>query len=100
MRPPRAPPRKWHNRPGARLAVIALLNRKSIARRDRRSLLGRRISLAGGPRAIRSWVHFHRLPVRIVEYAPQFRDFDFILVDDDILIVDPYSHKIAAVISA
>jgi hypothetical protein len=45
-------------------------------------------------------VHFHRLPIQIVEYAPQYRDFDFIMVDDDILIVDPYSHRIAAVISA
>ena len=36
-------------------------------------------------------VHFYRLPARIVEYAPQYRDFDYILVGDDILIVDPRS---------
>jgi Protein of unknown function (DUF1236) len=45
-------------------------------------------------------VHFHRLPARIVEYAPQYRDFDYILVGDDILIVDPSTHRIVAVISA
>jgi len=45
-------------------------------------------------------VHFHRLPARIVEYAPQYRDFDYILVGDDILIVDPRTHRIVAVISA
>jgi hypothetical protein len=45
-------------------------------------------------------VHFYRLPARIVEYAPQYRDFDYILVGDDILIVDPGTHKIVAVISA
>jgi hypothetical protein len=45
-------------------------------------------------------VRFHRLPARIVEYAPQYRDFDYILVGDDILIVDPASHRIVAVISA
>jgi hypothetical protein len=45
-------------------------------------------------------VHFHRLPARIVEYAPQYRDFDYILVGDDILIVDPQSHRIVAVITA
>jgi len=45
-------------------------------------------------------VHFYRLPARIVEYAPQYRDFDYILVGDDILIVDPQSHRIVAVISA
>jgi len=45
-------------------------------------------------------VHFYRLPARIVEYAPQYRDFDYILVGDDILIVDPATHRIVAVISA
>jgi outer membrane biosynthesis protein TonB len=47
-----------------------------------------------------SSVRFHRLPARIVEYAPQYRDFDYILVGDDILIVDPATHRIVAVISA
>jgi hypothetical protein len=45
-------------------------------------------------------VHYYRLPSRIVEYAPQYRDFDYILVGDDILILDPRTHKIVAVISA
>jgi outer membrane biosynthesis protein TonB len=45
-------------------------------------------------------VRFHRLPARIVEYAPQYRDFDYILVGDDILILDPRSHRIVAVIPA
>jgi hypothetical protein len=45
-------------------------------------------------------VHYHRLPARIVEYAPQYRDFDYVLVGDDILILDPRTHRIVAVISA
>jgi hypothetical protein len=45
-------------------------------------------------------VHYYRLPSRIVEYAPQYRDFDYILVGDDILILDPRTHRIVAVISA
>jgi hypothetical protein len=45
-------------------------------------------------------VHFYRLPARIVEYAPQYRDFDYILVGDDILIVNPRTHRIVAVIPA
>jgi hypothetical protein len=56
-------------------------------------------SIAVGDAVPRS-VHFHRLPARIVEYAPQYRDFDYILVGDDILIVDPRTHRIVAVISA
>jgi hypothetical protein len=50
--------------------------------------------------AVPKSVHFYRLPARIVEYAPQYRDFDYILVGDDILIVDPGTHRIVAVISA
>jgi hypothetical protein len=50
--------------------------------------------------AIPRSVHFYRLPARIVEYAPQYRDFDYILVGDDILIVDPATHRIVAVIPA
>jgi hypothetical protein len=45
-------------------------------------------------------VHYYRLPARIVEYAPQYRDFDYILVGDDILILDPRTHRIVAVIPA
>jgi hypothetical protein len=62
-------------------------------------LTGVQFSIAIGEEVPRS-VHFHRLPARIVEYAPQYRDFDYILVGDDILIVDPRTHRIVAVISA
>jgi hypothetical protein len=62
-------------------------------------LTGVQFSIAIGEEVPRS-VHFHRLPARIVEYAPQYRDFDYVLVGDDILIVDPGTHRIVAVISA
>jgi hypothetical protein len=58
-----------------------------------------RFSISIGDAVPRS-VHFYRLPARIVEYAPQYRDFDYILVGDDLLIVDPRTHRIVAVISA
>ncbi len=50
--------------------------------------------------AVPMTVHFYRLPARIVEYAPQYRDFDYILVGDEILIVDPGTHRIVAMIPA
>ena len=62
-------------------------------------LTGVKFSISIGD-AVPESVHFHRLPARIVEYAPQYRDFDYILVGDDILIVDPRTHRIVAVISA
>ena len=45
-------------------------------------------------------VHLYRLPVSIVEYAPQYRGCEYILVGDEILIVDPRTLRIVAVIAA
>jgi hypothetical protein len=45
-------------------------------------------------------VHLYVLPVSIVEYAPQYRDYEYILVGDEILIVDPRTLRIVAVIAA
>jgi Protein of unknown function (DUF1236) len=45
-------------------------------------------------------VHLNRLPPGILEYAPQYRGYEYILVGDDILIVDPRTLRIVAVIAA
>ena len=45
-------------------------------------------------------VHLYSLPVSILEYAPQYRDYEYILVGDEILIVDPRTLGIVAVIAA
>jgi hypothetical protein len=45
-------------------------------------------------------VHLYKLPVRVVEYVPQYRDYEYILVGDEILIVDPRTFRIVAVIPA
>jgi len=48
--------------------------------------------------AVPRTVHLYRLPARIVDYAPQYQDYEYILVGDDILIVDPRTLRIVAVI--
>jgi Protein of unknown function (DUF1236) len=50
--------------------------------------------------AIPRTVHLNKLPARILEYAPQYRGYEYILVGDDILIVDPRTLRIVAVIAA
>ena len=45
-------------------------------------------------------VQLYDLPVSVVEYAPQYRDYDYILVGDENLIVDPSTLTIVAVIAA
>jgi hypothetical protein len=50
--------------------------------------------------AIPETVRLYSLPVSVVEYAPQYRDYEYILVGDEILIVDPRTLRIVAVIEA
>jgi hypothetical protein len=73
--------------------------RETLKSEKAERLTGVQFSISIGDEVPRS-VHFHRLPTRIVEYAPQYRGFDYILVGDDILIVDPATHRIVAVIPA
>jgi hypothetical protein len=50
--------------------------------------------------AVPGTVHLYVLPVSIMEYAPQYRGYEYILVGDQILIVDPRTLRIVAVIDA
>jgi Protein of unknown function (DUF1236) len=42
----------------------------------------------------------YRFLVSIMEYAPQYRDYEYILVGDQILVVDPRTLRIVAMIPA
>jgi hypothetical protein len=46
------------------------------------------------------WEKTGWLPGRLSQGAPHYRDYEYILVGDDILIVDPRTLRIVAVISA
>jgi hypothetical protein len=50
--------------------------------------------------AVPRTVHLNVLSPRIIEFAPQYRGYSYILVGDDILIVDPRTLRIMAVIAA
>ena len=56
-------------------------------------------SISVGTRVPRS-VHFVTLPGEIVRIVPQYRGFDYFLVEDEIVIVDPRTLEIVAVIPA
>ena len=43
-------------------------------------------------------VTFHRLPTEVVTIYPQWRGYDYVLVRDQILVIDPRSHEIVAVL--
>ena len=60
---------------------------------------GARFSISVGE-AVPRTVRLHRLPSQIIVYAPQYRGYEYILVGDVILIVNPRTHKIVATIPA
>jgi len=45
-------------------------------------------------------VHFYPLPAEVVTIYPEWRGFDYILVGDQIVIIDPHSHEIVFIIEA
>jgi hypothetical protein len=45
-------------------------------------------------------VHYAVLPQDIVRIVPQYRGFDYFLVEDEIVIVDPHTLEIVAIIPA
>jgi len=57
-------------------------------------------SIAVGTRVPREGMSFHPLPVEVVTIYPQWRGYEFILVGDRILVVDPASFEIVAVLEA
>jgi hypothetical protein len=45
-------------------------------------------------------VHLYPLPVEVVEVYPEWRGFDYILVGDEIVVINPRTHDIVAIIEA
>jgi hypothetical protein len=56
-------------------------------------------SISVGTRVPRD-VSFHPLPAEVVTYYPEWRSYEFILVNEQIVVVDPRTFEIVAVIDA
>ncbi|MBI3705709.1 MAG: DUF1236 domain-containing protein [Rhizobiales bacterium] len=57
------------------------------------------ISIRVGARVPTS-VRFYPLPVEVVAIYPEWRGYDYILVGDEILVIDPRTHEIVAILEA
>jgi hypothetical protein len=79
-----------------RSRIKTVIGRGSGARLSRSDV---NFSLSVGTRVPRS-VHFVTLPSEIVQIVPQYRGFDYFLVEDEIVIIDPRTLEIVAVIPA
>lgn len=66
---------------------------QSVARTDVRPLTNVNFSVSVGT-VIPHDVHLATLPADVVEIVPQYRGYSFVVVRDEIVIVEPSSHKI------
>jgi Protein of unknown function (DUF1236) len=57
------------------------------------------VSISVGTRVPDS-VHFYPLPTEVIVIYPEWRGYDYILVGDQILVVDPRTHQIVAILEA
>jgi hypothetical protein len=73
--------------------------RSSITRLGVSPLRDVAFGLAVGTAIPRS-ITLHRLPPAIIELVPEYEGYDFILVRDDIVIIDPDTYEIVDVIPA
>ncbi len=57
------------------------------------------ISISVGTR-VPGTVHYHPIPQEVVVIYPEWRGFDYILVGDQVVVLDPRTHEIVAVLDA
>ena len=57
------------------------------------------VTVAVGTRVPAS-VHLYPLPVEVIDISPEWRGFDYIMVGDEILVIDPVTRDIVAIIGA
>ncbi len=57
------------------------------------------VSVSVGTR-IPTSVHVYPLPVEVIAVYPDWRGYDYILVGDQIVIINPRTHEIVAIVEA
>jgi hypothetical protein len=85
---------------GAKLSTEQRTQITSVIREQRvQPVTNVNFSISVGTRVPRD-VHFHALPERVVTIYPEWRRYKFILVKEQIVIVDPNTYEIVAVLEA
>jgi len=57
------------------------------------------VSISVGVR-LPATVHYYPMPTEVITIYPEWRGYDYILVGDQIIVVDPRSHEIVAILDA
>jgi hypothetical protein len=73
--------------------------RDIIVRQNVRAVNNVNFTIRVGSRVPRS-IHFYPLPLTIIEFVPEYEGYQYILVGNEILIIDPVTLEIVAVLQA
>jgi len=71
----------------------------SIIREQKVERVNLNVSVSVGTR-IPTSVHLYPLPQQVIVIYPEWRGYDYILVGDQIVIIDPRTHEIVAIVAA
>jgi hypothetical protein len=73
--------------------------RTVIKQQNAKPMTNVNFSISVGARVPRT-VHFYTVPVELVQIYPSWRGYDYFLVGDQIIVVNPRTHEIVAVLDA
>jgi hypothetical protein len=73
--------------------------RAAIRQQNARPMTNVKFSTSVGSRVPRD-VHFYPVPEELVRFYPHWRGFDYFLVGDEIIVVNPRTHEIVAILEA
>jgi hypothetical protein len=73
--------------------------RTAVKQQNAKPITNVNFSISVGTRVPRS-VHFYRVPMELVQIYPRWRGYDYFLVGDQIIVVNPRTHEIVAVLEA
>ena len=79
-----------------RTKITTVIKQQKVARVEPSKL---NISISVGAK-VPSTVRFYPLPVEVITIYPEWRGYDYILVGDEILVIDPRTHQIVAILEA
>jgi hypothetical protein len=79
-----------------RTKITTVIKRQKVERVEPSKL---NISISVGTR-VPSTVKYHPIPQEVIVIYPEWRGFDYILVGDQIVVLDPHSHAIVAILEA
>jgi hypothetical protein len=73
--------------------------RTAVKQQNAKPMTNVNFSISVGTRVPRS-VHFYRVPMELVQIYPRWRGYEYFLVGDQIIVVNPRTHEIVAVLEA